>query len=93
MFPDLPVRATLCRPSGPGASWRIALVVALRAGCAFGAGGCGKAAAEPPHSIGSWAWMQFMALRKFLVWAARASHWVLGFAWGRKSCAAIEWND
>jgi hypothetical protein len=50
-FPALTDRATLCRPSGIVGGFDF--LVALRAGCAFGAGGLGKAAAEPPHSKSS----------------------------------------
>jgi hypothetical protein len=52
-FPALTDRATLCRPSGAGLMVRLRVSVALRAGRVFGAGGLGKAAAEPPHSKSS----------------------------------------
>jgi hypothetical protein len=65
-FPDLTVRANLCRPCGAGLVAAFCSTEALRAGCAGGVGGFGKAVAEPPHSKSSGRWragLEGVALR------------------------------
>jgi hypothetical protein len=51
---------------------------------AGGAGGCGKAAAEPPHSKMGWAWRRLRTLRDGDRRGRRASRWGLGAKWLRE---------
>jgi hypothetical protein len=55
-LPALTDRPNLCRPCGARLLARLRFVAALRAGGVCGAGGLGKAVAEPPHSKSSRRW-------------------------------------